>query len=391
MPFRSCTNAPPVPSLLKVIQISVVSAILTVVAMPTVPASAEHRSPSLTCSGSWTVMGSPDLSREGNVLQGVWAASATDVWAVGGTYDMDEPVVEHYTGSGWVLVSVPIAATEDALHAISGNTSTVWAVGDFLAREGYRMLTLRWDGSSWSRAPTPDIFGPDRLYAVSAGTNRPTWAVGSHYFPGGPSATVILRRENAKWVRVPSSNPGSYSNILEGVRSVSPTLAWAVGDAMSDGTTDHPLIERWDGSTWTAVTDPAIAGLQGQLSGVISPTPSTVLAVGWYRAGGPMVLYYDGTAWSVASPGPSTPASGFYGISGDGAGGAWAVGQDMESGGNMYTLIEHGLGADFTRASSPNPDPNSDSLHAVSTRSGVSWAVGYYGVDWPRTLIEYRC
>ena len=53
------------------------------------------------------------------------------------------------------------------------------------------------------------------------------------------------------------------------------TLAWAVGDAMSDGTTDHPLIERWDGSTWTAVTDPAIVGLQGQLWGLTAPTPST--------------------------------------------------------------------------------------------------------------------
>jgi hypothetical protein len=121
-------------------------------------------------------------------------------------------------------VSVPIAATEDALHGISGNASGVWAVGSYLARNGYRMLTLRWNGSSWSRGSTPNIFGPDELWAVLAGTDRPTWAAGS-YFPGGQAATVILRRENGKWVRVPSSNPGSYSNMLRGVRSVSPTLA----------------------------------------------------------------------------------------------------------------------------------------------------------------------
>src|SRR5439155_23296242 len=140
--------------------ITLVSAILTVIAMPTVPASAGHRSPVLTCNGSWTVIGSPDLDRAGNVLQGVWAASATDVWAVGMTYDMNEPVVEHYNGSGWGLVSVPITATEDALHGISGNGSTIWAVGNYLARAGYRMLTLRWNGSSWSRVSTPNIFGP---------------------------------------------------------------------------------------------------------------------------------------------------------------------------------------------------------------------------------------
>lgn len=384
---------PHTPALLAMATIASVSVAMALVTSSSASAlsrgTAGQPSPALTCSGSWAVIDSPDLDRGANVLQGVWAASATDVWAVDYTFSMVEPVVEHYTSAGWHLVTVPTAGMQDALHAVSGNEGNVWAVGNFLARQGYRMLTLRWNGSSWSRVSTPNLFGPDELYGVSAGTNRPTWAVGSHFFPSAQAATVILRRENGKWIRVPSPNPGSYSSILVGVRSVSPTLAWAVGDAMSDGTTDHPLIERWDGSMWTAVMDPAFAGLQGQLSGVMTPTPSTVLAVGWYRAGGPMVLYYDGTAWSVASPGPSTPASGFYSIGGDGAGGSWAVGQERDSSGNLSTLIDHGSGSDFTRVSSPNPDPSSNSLHAVTTRSGVSWAVGEQADG--NTLIEYRC
>jgi hypothetical protein len=352
------------------------------------PATTGRPSPSLSCSGSWTAMASPDLDKGANELQGVWATSATDVWAVGLTFDMTEPVVEHFTpSSGWRLVSVPTAGMEDALHTVSGNRRNVWAVGNYLARRGYRMLILNRSGSAWSRVSTPNISGPDELWGVSAGTNRPTWAVGRQYSQSGQAATVILRRESGKWVRVPSPSPGSYSNLLWGVRSVSSTLAWTVGDAMSDGTTDHPLIERWNGSTWSAVTDPAIVGLQGRLFGVTTPTPSTVLAVGWRAGGGPMVVRYDGTAWSVTYPGPDTGY--LFGIGGDGAGGTWAVGQDVPTDNETNTLIEHGSGTDFTRVSSQDPGGSFDSLYAVTTRSGVSWAVGKQGEG--RTLIEYRC
>jgi hypothetical protein len=66
------------------------------------------------------------------------------------------------------------------------------------------------------------------------------------------------------------------------------------------------------------------------------------------------------------------------------------VGRDVPSPNVGDTVVEHGSGTDFTRVSSPDPDPTFDSLKAVTTRSGVSWAVGQQRYDWPRTLIEYR-
>ena len=73
-------------------------------------------------------------------LYGVWAASATDAWAVGGV-----GVIRRYTGqpTAWDVVSdVP---TSEDLHAVWGSSpSDVWAVGD-------GAVVLHFDGNAWSR------------------------------------------------------------------------------------------------------------------------------------------------------------------------------------------------------------------------------------------------
>src|SRR5437660_3812111 len=121
-------------------------------------------------------------------------------------------------------------------------------VGEYATSGGAdRMRTVHWNGSTWSQFSTPSLAGGPRLEGVSAGANRPTWAVGYHaVYLASQWGTVILRRINGKWVHVVSPNPNPYSNELYAVQSVSSSLAWAVGFSQDDDLTYHPLVERWN-------------------------------------------------------------------------------------------------------------------------------------------------
>ncbi len=74
-------------------------------------------------------------------LNGVWAASDTEAWSVGGG-----GTIRHYTGhsSSWEIVN-DVPTTED-LRAVWGTSPTdVWAVGD-------GSVVLHYDGKAWTHA-----------------------------------------------------------------------------------------------------------------------------------------------------------------------------------------------------------------------------------------------
>jgi hypothetical protein len=122
---------------------------------------------------------SPD-PKGGGALNGVSAASASDVWAVGGTAARNA-LIEHWDGKGWklvpsgtqqaaseqafpvgsplyqVAVSVPATAHEsahasgpgDSARAAGTATGAVWAVG--AAQADTDPVILKWDGISWEK------------------------------------------------------------------------------------------------------------------------------------------------------------------------------------------------------------------------------------------------
>ncbi len=74
-----------------------------------------------------------------SVLNGVWAVSDTEAWAVGA-----RGLVIHNVGAtfGWQVMEVP---TDEHLYAVAGSSSSdVWAVGD-------KGVVLHYDGTTWSR------------------------------------------------------------------------------------------------------------------------------------------------------------------------------------------------------------------------------------------------
>jgi hypothetical protein len=365
-----------------------VAAVVSVIAINAGPAGARPFSAARDCTGSWTRDASP--SRSGlNALYGVWAASADELWAVGDNRAA-QALVLHRTSAGWRIVSVPFYGTSAVLRSVSGVSSdNVWAVGSSKVGRYDRGLSMHWNGSSWKRFSVPWIGHDPVLRGVSSGSSRPTWAVGYADAEMGVEETQIFRRVGGGWIHVHSPNPGN-SDMLFGVRSVSSTQGWAVGSTEDDIYT-RPLVEYWDGASWTAITDPALSGIQGTLLAVATPSPTTMVAVGDGGFGNnPIVVTYDGATWSSYHVADVTGV--LNGVSPDGSGGLWAVGED-ESADNTQTVIEHDSGSGFARVTSPNPGFN-DGFNAVTTRSNTSWAVGLEakaGARDPITFTAYVC
>jgi hypothetical protein len=66
------------------------------------------------------------------------------------------------------------------------------------------------------------------------------------------SHTLILRWNGTAWSQAKSPNPSSAANVLSGVTATSASNAWAVGyyDNSSTGARDT-LILHWNGVSWS--------------------------------------------------------------------------------------------------------------------------------------------
>ena len=67
------------------------------------------------------------------------------------------------------------------------------------------------------------------------------------------------------WSGPQPPSPGTEDNNLNGVAVLSPCDAWAVGFDLDSGGMDQTLTEHWNGSTWTVVSSPNVAGLDNIL------------------------------------------------------------------------------------------------------------------------------
>jgi sugar lactone lactonase YvrE len=117
---------------------------------------------------------------------------------------------------------------------------------------------------------------------------------------------------------------------------------WAVGRTkytaaeQAEGKTAAPLLERWNGEEWLAVTVPKPEGATGVfLEGVSCGLTSACIAVGYYSNGSsnyPLAERWDGTKWTISSPPlPSGASKGsLYGISCSSAS-CWAYGRTQVS------------------------------------------------------------
>ncbi len=97
-------------------------------------------------------------------------------------------------------------------------------------------------------------------------------------------AISILRSPShwngSKWSVVPSQNPETESNYLQGVAVVTANNIWAVGYAYDFNTNPTTLIEHWNGSKWSVVPSPNRQPPADSLSAVAILSAHDIWAIG---------------------------------------------------------------------------------------------------------------
>ena len=181
---------------------------------------------------------------------------------------------------------------------------------------------------------------------------------------GGASAAT----SSSIWQVVPSFNPQPHQVTDSSFASVSMTSAtdgWAVGLFMDKNALENPLAERWDGSGFTQVTAPEPSGRQAQLAGVDQLSATNAWAVGNSATGSagegniddePLIEQFNGSTWSIV-PGASLPAGAtgiLNAVGGTGPDDLWAVGFTLSAeAAQEHVLFEHFDGTTWQRVAFP--------------------------------------
>ena len=206
--------------------------------------------------------GAPSGSPEG--LTGVYAASPTDVWAVGGA--TGDPF-EHWNGTSWTgqglpagLCTAPEGALEGNQCGVSFITGTsadnITAVGTGIIDTGSsdveESVAFHFNGTSWSQMTIPAnvTLGPVAAFSatdlVSVNNNGD-----AEQFNGSTWTTTQLPISTT----LPDLNMTSISGS-------SPSDIWAAGTASTEGVERRktaPVLEHFNGTSWSNVTVPVNA------------------------------------------------------------------------------------------------------------------------------------
>jgi hypothetical protein len=255
----------------------------------------------------------------------VTAISPNDAWMVGENGSL--PISKHWDGAMWRSVIVPMVGTDDTLTSVTAlSSSDVWAAGKY-TDGAIHPLVMHWDGSAWTQVPAPDGVpnSTNFFYGISAVDSEDIWAVGYEDVSFLHFQPLIEHWDGASWTVVPSPVFLGNDNILYDVSARASDDVWAVGKQGDSGTELRTLAERWDGTSWSVVFTPDV-GMLGALSGVDTVSTADAWAVGSF--GTPeavLVEHWDGTNWTIVKSPPKDDGA-FGGIRAISPTEIWAVG-----------------------------------------------------------------
>ncbi len=343
---------------------------------------------------NWTGVQPPSPGTVDNRLSGVAVLSSCNAWAVGAYFndqneDFGQTLIEHWNGSSWKQVPSPSPGGTAETNILFGvdavSRANIWAVGRYSHSGADLTLIEHWNGTAWKQVPSPNVTSANILYSVTAVSAADVWAVGGYFNSADVEQTLIEHWNGTTWKRVPSPNPGGSSNgnFLFGVTAVSSANVWAVGGYVIGTAFVHKtLILHWNGTAWKQVPSPNPSSTDNILNGAGASSASNAWAVGEYfnSAGVIQTLteHWNGTAWKqVPSPNPGGSHTNLLnGVTATSAANAWAVGYYFNGTANR-TLIEHWNGTAWKQVASPNPSSSDNILYGVGASSASNlWAVG---------------
>jgi hypothetical protein len=145
---------------------------------------------------AWSIVKTVNTT-EPTGLTDVTAISANNAWAVGNGFNnvhdtsasaANKAVIEHWNGTSWSMVAAPSGLI--SIAAISAASATdIWAVGGRLDTSGTNPVVvtvgLHWNGTAWSVVASPTGSDPSTsVSGLSALPSGEVWAAGISNPPG---------------------------------------------------------------------------------------------------------------------------------------------------------------------------------------------------------------
>lgn len=184
----------------------------------------------------WNIVPSPNVGAGNNLLVGVTAPSATNVWALGAYKDIagdERSMALNWNGSAWKVKTFPSLLPSGESVLVSGisssSASNVWVADQDAARDPAALLQ-HFDGTDWAKLiPLPRGGSTASFNGIGTAAPNLSWVVGTDTSANKP---VVEENDTGHgWFLVPQTNPPSSP--LSGLQSVAPvpgtTTAWAVG------------------------------------------------------------------------------------------------------------------------------------------------------------------
>lgn len=173
------------------------------------------------------------------LLNWVWGFGADDVTAVG-----NHGTVLHWDGRAWTRQSTP--RTENLWGVWGASSTDLWAVGGNGAADD-RPVLLHWDGAAWSDVAVPS------LQRASVGAFYKVWGLDADNVYVVGQRGVVLHRTGGAW----REELAGASGDLVSVWGTDATHVLAVGGRANG------IVSRWDGARWTARSYDTLPGLNG--------------------------------------------------------------------------------------------------------------------------------
>jgi hypothetical protein len=272
----------------------------------------------------WSIVAGAKSSAKESELGGVSCLSDAFCASVGVsansyTAQRVDTLFESWNGTGWLAMPGNGTSLEGEPIDLSCASKTFCvAVGEDVASasegEGLKPLIESWNGTRWSKMQGPTGSGVESLLTgVSCASEDFCVAVGSEVPSTTSSKTTekpLIESWNGNtWTASPSPATGQHVALLTGVSCVSVKFCTAVG---ADGllTTKklkiEALIESFDGKSWSTTPNPDSSANPSELVSVSCGSQSACAAVGLGETGS-LIESWNGSRWANdTSPGKSS-------------------------------------------------------------------------------------